>query len=76
MGKSSNFKDLLNKLAFDLNKIADDIVVKMETVNECNTRLAEIALCPYPLTMTEHIDMMIQHEKTVKRMGGQIELRH
>ncbi|KAH3820212.1 hypothetical protein DPMN_121956 [Dreissena polymorpha] len=69
MGKSSNFKDLLNKLALDLKKIADDIEVNMETVNKCNTRLAEIALCPNPLTMTEHIDMMIHNEKTVKKDG-------
>jgi ribosomal protein S8 len=39
----------------------------MLLIKFCNEKLQEIALKPNPLTMTEHIDLMIENEKLLKK---------
>ncbi|KAH3768562.1 hypothetical protein DPMN_169777 [Dreissena polymorpha] len=53
----------------ELDEMVDIIEDMMIIVRDCNTRLAEIALRPNPLSMVEHIDLMIQNEKMTKKDG-------
>ncbi|WAR30939.1 hypothetical protein MAR_033481 [Mya arenaria] len=48
----------------ELDNIMDDIECFMTTIKECNERLS-----PNPLSITEHIDLMIENEKLLKKHG-------
>jgi hypothetical protein len=56
-------EQIVEKLGKELNDLLDDIEDMMVAIKICNERLKEIALRPNPLTMTEHIDLMIEDEK-------------
>ncbi|XP_052233570.1 uncharacterized protein LOC127846397 isoform X2 [Dreissena polymorpha] len=68
-GQLLSQEQLITQMDKELNGVVDLVDDMMETVNECNTRLAVIALRPNPLTITEHIDLLIENEKMVKRNG-------
>lgn len=55
----------------ELNSDVDEMILKLfkmiNEMNSCKTRLKEIALKPDPLSAVEHIDLMIQSEKSEKR---------
>lgn len=62
-------EQLLQEMTQELNDLHNVVEEMMHIVRSCNTRLSEIALRPNPLTMTEHIDMMIQAEEMEKNSG-------
>lgn len=62
-------EQVLRNLGNELNKLIDTVEDMMIVVKDCNERLAEIALRPNPLSMTEHIDLMIQAEELEKKDG-------
>ncbi|WAR30920.1 hypothetical protein MAR_033466 [Mya arenaria] len=51
----------------ELDDMIDDIEFLMTMVKECNEKLSAIALRPNPLSMTDHIDLMIENEKLLKK---------
>lgn len=53
----------------DLQEFTKYIEDMMSVVKDCNERLDTMALRPNPLSMTEHIDFMIQTEKLQKKSG-------
>ncbi|KAK3096473.1 hypothetical protein FSP39_000543 [Pinctada imbricata] len=68
-GKKLNHETVVNKMAEELDYLQLVIQDMMNNVNRCNNRLKEIALHPDPLTMKDHIDLMIEGEKQEKRIG-------
>ncbi|WAR30944.1 hypothetical protein MAR_033486 [Mya arenaria] len=62
-------EQVIEKMVEELDDMIDDIEFVMNTVNECNERLSAIALRPNPWSMTEHIDLMIENEKRLKKDG-------
>ena len=47
-----------------------------DNVNECRTRLKEIALTDDPLTSEEYIDLMIESEKREHKTGYADRIKH
>lgn len=68
-GRLPNQEQLLQRMGQEVNDLIDLIEQMMMTVKACNERLASIALRPNPLSMTEHIDLMIQAEEMEKKNG-------
>ena len=62
---------IINGMMTELDDLGNLIQDMMAQVNECNNILKTIALRPNPLTMVEHIDLMIQGEKLEKKNGFQ-----
>ncbi|XP_052212529.1 uncharacterized protein LOC127831592 [Dreissena polymorpha] len=62
-------EQLLDTMRQELEDMAETIEDMMDVVMECNQRLADIALRPNPLTMTDHVDLMIENEKNTKKEG-------
>lgn len=68
-GKLLSQEQIVEKLGEELGDLLDDIEDMMIIIKTCNERLEEIALRPNPLSMTEHIDLMIESEKLEKKDG-------
>ncbi|XP_052214698.1 uncharacterized protein LOC127833469 [Dreissena polymorpha] len=68
-GKKLTLEKVLEKLGEELDQMVDVIEDMMTTVKNCNERLNEIALCPNPLSMVQHIDLMIKNEKMQRKTG-------
>lgn len=68
-GRLPNQEQLLRKLGDELDDLIDAVELMMMEVKECNESLAKIALRPNPLTMTEHIDLLIHAEELEKKDG-------
>lgn len=68
-GKLPNQEQVLQNLGNELDELVVIVEDMMAVVKDCNIRLADIALRPNPLSMTEHIDLMIQAEKLEKKPG-------
>ncbi|WAQ94894.1 hypothetical protein MAR_007365 [Mya arenaria] len=68
-GKLLTQEQLLEQMGQELEKMIDVIEDMMIVIRDCNARLAEIALRPNPLTMVDHIDLMIENEKMHKKQG-------
>ncbi|XP_052820940.1 uncharacterized protein LOC128246597 isoform X2 [Mya arenaria] len=66
-GKLLTQEQLLEEMGQELEDMIDVIEDMMIVVRDCNARLAEIALRPNPLTMVDHIDLMIENEKMHKK---------
>ncbi|XP_053384009.1 uncharacterized protein LOC123537493 [Mercenaria mercenaria] len=64
-------KTVVERMYEELYDIEDDIVELMEKINECNNILRQIALRPDPLSVVEHIDLLIESEQLEKRAGFQ-----
>lgn len=47
----------------------------MEDIKQCKTRLSEIALRPDPLTVEQHIELMIEAEETQGQPGFKRRIR-
>ncbi|WAQ96119.1 hypothetical protein MAR_028809 [Mya arenaria] len=70
-GKLLTQEQVVEKMGEELEEMVDIIDDMMLTFRDCNVRLAEIALRPNPLTVTQHIDLMIQNEKMQRKKGWQ-----
>ncbi|WAR10123.1 TIF1A-like protein [Mya arenaria] len=68
-GKLPTQKLVLEKMQIELNGMVDTVEEMMDIVRHSNMRLAEIALRPNPLTMVEHIDLIIENEKMQHNPG-------
>jgi hypothetical protein len=68
-GKLPSQEQVVEKLGEELHELLDYIEEMMDTIKTCNERLEEIALRPNPLTMTEHIELMIENEKLERKEG-------
>ncbi|XP_053386543.1 uncharacterized protein LOC123539300 [Mercenaria mercenaria] len=68
-GKLLSQEGIVGKFGEELNDLLDDSEALMVVIKSCIERLKEIALRPNPLTMTEHIDLMIENEKLEKKYG-------
>lgn len=68
-GEKMNNQVYLEKLTEDVENLFKNIQLKMIEMQECKSRIHEIALRPDPLTATEHIDLMIEAEKMEKKPG-------
>jgi hypothetical protein len=68
-GKLLSQEQIVEKLGEELNDLLDDIEDMMVAIKMCNERLKEIAQRPNPLTMTEHIQLMIENEKLERKEG-------
>ncbi|WAQ94892.1 hypothetical protein MAR_007363, partial [Mya arenaria] len=62
-------EQLLELMGQELEDMIDVIEDMMIVVRNCNARLAEIVLQPNPLTMVDHIDLMIENEKMHRKDG-------
>ena len=60
---------MLDKMREELDEIDDMIQTMMLVVRDCNIRLGKIALRPNSLSMTQHIDLMIESETMEKKDG-------
>ncbi|KAH3876141.1 hypothetical protein DPMN_039423 [Dreissena polymorpha] len=60
---------LIDELKADLNKVVETVDEMIEAFYASKARLNEIALRPHPLTMKEHIDLLIENEKMDKNNG-------
>lgn len=68
-GKTLTHEKYIEELNNDVDELFELIMTMMNEMNDCKTRLKEIALRPDPLTAVEHIDLMIQSEKLEKQPG-------
>ncbi|KAH3768302.1 hypothetical protein DPMN_169514 [Dreissena polymorpha] len=68
-GKLLTQEQVLDKMREELDEIDDMIQTMMLVVRDCNIRLGKIALRPNPLSMTQHIDLMIESETMEKKDG-------
>lgn len=59
----------IEELTYDVDELFELIMTMMNEMNDCKTRLKEIALRPDPLTAVEHIDLMIQSEEMDEQPG-------
>lgn len=67
--KKLSHEQVITRMMSELECLREAIQSMMEDVNECNNILKVIALQPNPLTMVEHIDLMIESEKMEKKDG-------
>lgn len=68
-GQTLTHEKYIEELTYDVDELFDLITAMMNDMNDCKTRLKEIALRPDPLTAVEHIDLMIQSEEIDKQPG-------
>lgn len=59
----------LKVLSLDVDNLLVRIMLKMNDMNNCKTKLKEIALRPDPLSTVGHIDLMIQSEEMEMQPG-------
>ena len=64
-------EQVIKGMTEEIAGLSDDIGAMMEQVNDCTNTLKVIALRPNPLTMVEHIDLMVEAEKMEKKEGFQ-----
>lgn len=69
VGQNLSHEKLIEELTNDVEDLFEDITSKVNEMNQCKTRLKQIALRPDPLSAIEHIDLMIQSEETEKQPG-------
>jgi len=70
-GHLLNAEQVIEKMYEEFEELEDGIEWLMEEVKESSNRLKEIALRPNPLSMVEHLDLMIEAEKMEKKDGFQ-----
>lgn len=59
----------ITELSLDVDDLLLRVMLKMNDMNVCKTKLKKIALRPDPLSTVEHIDLMIQSEEMEKQPG-------
>ncbi|XP_052807816.1 uncharacterized protein LOC128236757 isoform X1 [Mya arenaria] len=62
-------QQIIEQMDRELKKLAAAIDDMIRECQKCNMKLSEIALRPNPLTMTDHIELMIEAEKKVAKPG-------
>ena len=67
--ETSSVEQLIQNMKNAVNAKLNTLKDMMDNVNECRTRLKEIALTGDPLTSEEYIDLMIELEKREHKTG-------
>ena len=70
-GEKMTHEKVVQGMEEELRELEDAILLMMEEVKESNEILGKIALRPNPLSMVEHLDLMIKGEKQEKMPGFQ-----
>ncbi|XP_053389217.1 uncharacterized protein LOC123527098 [Mercenaria mercenaria] len=70
-GETMTRQKVVERMYDELYDLEDDILDLMDKINECNNILRQIALRPDPLSVVEHIDLLIESERLEKRPGFQ-----
>ncbi|XP_060596429.1 uncharacterized protein LOC132750457 [Ruditapes philippinarum] len=70
-GETITRKKVLERMYDELYDLEDDIMALIDKINTCNNILKKIAFRPDPLSVVEHIDLLIESEKLEKRPGFQ-----
>ena len=70
-GEKMTREKVVQRMEEELHDLEEDIQKMMMDVKECNEILQRIALRPNPLSMVEHLDLMIEAEKMEKKSGFQ-----
>ncbi|WAR30943.1 hypothetical protein MAR_033485, partial [Mya arenaria] len=68
-GKLLTQEQIIEKMVKELDDMIGYIECRMTIVNEFNERLSANALRPNPLLMTQHIELLIENEKLLKKDG-------
>ena len=68
-GHKLTHEKYIEELNDDVDELLFDLLDRINEMNRCKTRLKEIALKPDPLSAVEHLDLMIQSEKSEKQPG-------
>lgn len=69
LGRTLTHEKYIEQLTSDLEEMFEEINSMMNEMNNCKSRLKEIALKPDPLSTVEHINLMIQSEETERKQG-------
>ncbi|XP_078317759.1 uncharacterized protein LOC144620557 [Crassostrea virginica] len=68
-GDKLSHEKYIKQLTYDVDDLFEAIRDLVNKMNDCKTRLKEIALRPDPLSVVEHIELMIQSEEVEKQPG-------
>ncbi|XP_053391493.1 uncharacterized protein LOC128554263 [Mercenaria mercenaria] len=68
-GKRLSREQVVERMKNELGQLQQCIEALMETVRRSNERLSAIALSPNPLSMVDHIELMIKSEDLEKKPG-------
>lgn len=63
------YETFIEELTYDVEYLFENVKLMMAEMNRCKSRLKEIALIPDPLSVVEHIELLIEAEKTEKHPG-------
>lgn len=68
-GSKLTHETYIEELTYDVDYLFENVKLMMAEMNRCKSRLKEIALRPDPLSVVEHIELMIEAEETEKQPG-------
>lgn len=74
-GSPLTHENYIEELTHDVEYLLEKVKLMMEDINQCKTRLREIALRTDPLTVEQHIDLMIEAEETQRQPGFKRRIR-
>lgn len=74
-GSTLTYETCIEELSYDVDYLFENVKVMMEEMKRCKSRLKEIALRPDPLTVVEHIELMIEAEETERQPGFRRRIR-
>lgn len=74
-GSTLTHEKYIEELTYDVEYLFENVKLMMEEMKQCKSRLKEIALRPDPLTVVEHIELMIEAEETERQPGFRRRIR-
>lgn len=74
-GSTLTHENYIEELTYDVEYLFENVKLMMEEMKQCKSRLKEIALRPDPLTVVEHIELMIEAEETERQPGFRRRIR-
>lgn len=74
--KKVNVQKMISNIEKELQDLYKQVLFDIQQVRQCLQRLDEIALKPNPLTDTEYIDLLIESEKSEKKVGFEQRINH
>ncbi|XP_060602675.1 uncharacterized protein LOC132755777 isoform X2 [Ruditapes philippinarum] len=67
----TSHEGIVNKLKKELDEAENDMLNLMKEIADCSNQLSQIALRANPLSVAEHIDIIIENEKWERKPGFQ-----
>lgn len=74
-GSPLTHENYIEELTYDVEYLLEKVKLRMEDIKQCKTRLREISLRPDPLTVEQHIELMIEAEETQGQPGFKTRIR-